>query len=157
MKKSILLFFALLFSWNIFAYTSLDKQNPIQFLGNKIIYNNEEIILSENNIFLDGNLSDAEINGKPFVFNDFAKAIKALSETNDKKTIHIAPFVYWIDNPDDTAIRVPDPDDTKKYGRARPYGMTIENHHLHLRGLTENPENVVLASNRGQTQGADGN
>ena len=43
-----------------------------------------------------------------------------------------------------------------KNGR-EPFGMIIECPYLQLIGLNKNPENVVLASNRGQTQGAIGN
>ncbi|MDR1678803.1 MAG: hypothetical protein LBR81_03395, partial [Prevotellaceae bacterium] len=167
MKKTLLLTITLLSVCTLFAqnYQSLDLKNPIQFSGNKIIYNSETITLDEHNIFLAGNLSDEEIKGKSFVFNNFADAVayfdtdtvEVLRATPLQYTIYIAPFVYWIDNPDDPEIRKPNPDDTKKYGRARPYGMTIKTNNLHLRGLTENPENIVLASNRGQTQGAEGN
>ncbi len=184
MKKILSLFIPLLAALNISAYNSLDSQNPIQFSGNKIIYNGETITLNENNVFLDGNLPDEFVKNYDFVFNDFGKAIEYIDNRhcgldpqskknkvithsaiagqarNDGKqqiTIYIAPFVYWIDNPDDPEIRRPNPDDTKKYGRARPYGMTVKAHNLHLRGLNPNPANIILASNRGQTQGAEGN
>jgi hypothetical protein len=64
--------------------------------------------------------------------------------------LYIAPYVYWIDNPDDTAIRV------SRDGGA-PYGKIIKCEWLKFHGLTDNAENVVLASNRGQTIGARGN
>ena len=65
--------------------------------------------------------------------------------------LYIAPWVYWIDNPDDTAVRVPKP------GSNTPYGMEISCEWLHFRGLNSNAQNVVLACNRGQTIGAKGN
>ncbi len=70
MKKTFFLSITL-FAWNIFAqnYQSLDPLHPIRLSDNKIIYNDETITLNENNIFLDGNLSDEEIKGKSFIFN----------------------------------------------------------------------------------------
>ena len=65
--------------------------------------------------------------------------------------IHIAPGVYWIDNPDDPAVRKPDP------GENIPYGMKLRLSRTCLVGTGDSPEEVVLACNRGQTQGADGN
>ena len=68
----------------------------------------------------------------------------------DGITVYIRPGVYWIDNPDDTTVKV------GRDGR-EPFGMTIHCPHLTLVGLGERPEDVVLASQRGQTQGAIGN
>ena len=65
--------------------------------------------------------------------------------------LHLAPWVYWIDDPDDTSVRVPKP------GANAPYGMEIACEWLHFRGLNRDPQKVVLASNRGQTIGAKGN
>ncbi len=66
-------------------------------------------------------------------------------------TIRIAPSVYWLDDPDDPEVRRPAP------GSTTPFGMELELSHLRLVGLSDNPEDVVLACNRGQTQGAVGN
>ena len=72
--------------------------------------------------------------------------------TEDKPlTILIAPSVYWLDDPDDAAIRNPKP------GSTTPFGMELELSHLRLVGECDDPQDVVLACNRGQTQGANGN
>ena len=65
-------------------------------------------------------------------------------------TLLVAPYVYWIDNPDDDGIRV------GKDGR-EPFGLIVRCQNLHITGLCDDARNVVLASNRGQTQGAIGN
>ena len=65
--------------------------------------------------------------------------------------IHIAPGVYWIDDPDDPAIRKPES------GENIPYGMKVRLSRTRIIGMGNSPEDVVLACNRGQTQGADGN
>ena len=65
--------------------------------------------------------------------------------------IYIEPNVYWIDNPDDDAVRYPEPGDNT------PYGMKVRLNRTRLIGMGESPEDVVLACNRGQTHGAAGN
>ena len=66
-------------------------------------------------------------------------------------TIHIAPGVYWMDDPDDPAVRKPDD------GESTPFGMKLRLSKTRLVGTGDSPEDVVLACNRGQTQGAVGN
>ncbi len=64
--------------------------------------------------------------------------------------LYIAPYVYWIDDPDDPAVRV-------GQGGQAPYGLIIDCEWLRFYGLSDNPVNVVLACNRGQTIGSQGN
>lgn len=68
----------------------------------------------------------------------------------DGVTVYIRPGVYWIDNPDDASVKV------GEKGR-EPFGMVIQCPRLRLIGLGQQPQDVVLASQRGQTQGAIGN
>lgn len=112
-----------------------------------------------NSFFVDDTLSDAQLSQSPYTFRSVKEALlaaeklqtqQAFSET-EPLTIYIAPSVYWLDNPDDPAIRKPRP------GENTPFGMELKLSYLRLVGLSENPEEVVLASNRGQTQGAEGN
>lgn len=137
---------------SVCGYRLLDVTNPIEFLGNKILYEGKEIELGEKTFFIDGQLSDEVTARYPFVFNSFNEAAKAFvagTEAEPMK-VYIAPYVYWIDNPDDPQVRV------GKDGK-EPFGLVVKCPYLHLVGLTKNPENVVLASSRGQTQGAVGN
>ena len=67
-------------------------------------------------------------------------------------TLYVAPGVYWLDDPDDPAVRV-NPVDNRK----TPFAAEIACDTLNIVGLAENPVDVVLAVNRGQTQGAIGN
>ena len=55
-----------------------------------------------------------------------------------------------MDNPDDPTVR------TGRDGNP-PIGQTVHCDYLRLTGLTSDATHVVLASQRGQTQGADGN
>ena len=91
---------------------------------------------------------DAEAEyGVPYTYQTFQAASAHLM---DGVTVYIRPGVYWIDDPDDPPVRV------GKNGR-EPFGMTVRCPHLRLVGLGETPHDVVLASQRGQTQGAVGN
>ena len=106
-----------------------------------------EIRLDSQHLLLDGSLSDAEAAKRPFVFNDFKEAVRHLGDTC---TLYIAPYVYWVDNPDSPAVVV------GKNGR-EPFGMVIKAKRLALIGLDADATHTVLASQRGQTQGAVGN
>ena len=86
-------------------------------------------------------------NASPYVFSDFREAAAHLG---DSCTLYIEPGVYWIDNPDSPRVAI------GENGR-EPFGIVIRAKNLHFIGLGETPADVVLASQRGQTQGAVGN
>ena len=83
----------------------------------------------------------------PFVYHNFQEAA---AHFRDGITVYIMPGVCWIDDPDDATVKV------GKNGR-EPFGMVVKCKNLHLIGKGERSEDVVLASQRGQTQGAIGN
>ena len=103
--------------------------------------------LDEHHLLLDGSLTHDEAQAQPFVFNDFREAIAHLSDTT---TLYIRPWVYWVDNPDE-------PEVVKGENGREPFGIVIRAKKLDFIGLAERPEDVVLAAQRGQTQGAIGN
>ncbi|MBN1181608.1 MAG: hypothetical protein JXB49_04915 [Bacteroidales bacterium] len=156
MKSYQTILFLLFYSSSCFSqsinYTPLDKSNPIQFGGSYIIYQNDTINLGHRAFFIDGQLSEKETKKYPWVFNSINKAAEYLTNGSEAKpmVLYIAPWVYWIDDPDDTTIRVP------KEGTT-PYGLEINCEWLRFYGLSDKAENVVLACNRGQTIGAVGN
>lgn len=131
---------------------SIDKDQPVYLRDNLLIYNNMEIKLGPLTFYVNGNLNDSVIASSPYVFNSLTKAMNALNEGTEQKpmTLLIAPYVYWIDNPDDAEIRKASVD-------KHPYGMIIKNKWLRLSGLHSDPKQVVIACNRGQTMGALGN
>ena len=91
---------------------------------------------------------DAESSSQsPFVYHSFEDAA---THFRDGITVYINPGVYWIDDPDDATVRV------GKNGR-EPFGLVIRCKNLHFIGKGERPEDVILASQRGQMQGAIGN
>lgn len=134
------------------GYIALDAEDPVEFCGDYIVYGGETITLGEKAIYIDGSLSDEVADGYAHVYNDFVEAATAFVDGTEEEPmkVYIAPYVYWIDDPDDEEIRTASGGDT-------PYGLVINCNNLHLIGLTKNPYNVVLAVNRGQTQGAKGN
>jgi hypothetical protein len=154
-KKSGMLVLALvgILSISQAQYKSLDPTDPITFLGSRIVYDGKEIELGKRSFFIDGQLSDAEADKYPFVFNSVQSAVDQIQNGTEAEpmTLYLAPYVYWIDDPDDPAIRVP------LEGDRSPYGMIIRCEWLRFYGLNKNPAHVILASNRGQTIGAKGN
>lgn len=93
-------------------------------------------------------LVDAEaVESRPYTYRTFQEAS---AHFVDGITVFVAPGVYWIDDPDDPTVRV-------GRGGQVPFGMTVRCPRLHLIGLGNSPEDVVLTSQRGQTQGAVGN
>lgn len=134
------------------GYRPLDAKNPIVFGGDHIIYQGKKIALNEKAFFVDGQLTAEEAAKHPFVFNSVNEAAKHLTDGTEANpmTLYIAPYVYWIDDPDDPTVRTAGE-------RRAPYGLIIECDWLKFQGLTEDPRNVVLACNRGQTHGSIGN
>lgn len=156
--KKLLLICVLLVS--IFASTSkgqeiykpLNAADPIRFEGEYIVYKGQKILLGPHAFFIDGQLTSAQAAKYPFVYNSINEAAKYITDGSEKSpmTLYIAPYVYWIDNPDDPSERV-------GQGGEPPYGMIIKCEWLRFYGLSQKAENVVLAANRGQTIGAKGN
>lgn len=133
-------------------YRSLDPAHPILFTGKQVIFAGDTITLGPKAFFIDGQLSDAEAASQPYVFNSVNKAAAQLSAGSEAEpmVLYIAPWVYWLDNPDDTATRRPRKGNT-------PYALEIDCSWLRFHGLNPDAANVVLACNRGQTIGAVGN
>ena len=130
---------------------SLDPAHPILLEQGAIHFDGRTIALSEYAIYLDGSLSDAEVAALPHVYNTFQQAAAAFKAGTAEQPmrLYVAPWVYWIDDPDDAYIR----GSKGEY----PFGMVIKCPYLEIEGLNPNPRAVVLASARGQTQGAIGN
>jgi hypothetical protein len=134
------------------GYQSLDAKQPIVFGGEYIVYNGDTTILGPKALFIDGQLTNEQVANNSYVFNSVNKALEHLTDGTETAPmmLYIAPYVYWIDDPDDTAVRVSENGEP-------PYGKIVKCEWLKFYGLSENAENVVLAVNRGQTIGAKGN
>ncbi len=135
-----------------FQYVSLNPKDPILYEGTHVTYNGQRIKLGPYDLFLDGQLTDEVVAANPYVFNTLQSAVKALKPGSESQpmTLHMAPWVYWVDDPDDPAVREAPMGGT-------PYGLMIDCPWLFFHGLSKDPAHVVLAANRGQTMGAKGN
>lgn len=100
-------------------------------------------------------VNDIRTKEKAYTFRTVNEALRYAERHARKDTlwtdIYIMPSVYWIDNPDDEETRRPEA------GEKTPFAMKVSLNRIRMTGLGEKPEDVVLAVNRGQTQGADGN
>ncbi len=101
--------------------------------------------ISENTVVLD---NEGLLNF-PNAIRTPKEAFEKINTLGDKATLLIAPSVYWLDDPDDPEVR------TEKGGI--PFAIKIKCNDLTMIGLSQNPEDIVFAVNRGQTQGAVGN
>ncbi|MCR5680144.1 MAG: hypothetical protein K6G08_08050 [Prevotella sp.] len=106
---------------------------------------------TEHHLFVDGQKRTNTRKAMFATVNEALRYAEGLGADSVWTTIHIAPGVYWIDNPDDPAVRKPLP------GENTPFGMKVRLSRTRLVGTGSSPEDVVLACNRGQTQGAEGN
>lgn len=113
--------------------------------GNIITSDGRQYTIDANTILLDRE----QIYQDFPAYTDARSAFDRINETGTNVTLLVAPSVYWLDNPDDPEIR------TDKGGT--PFAIRIKCDSLHIVGLCDNPEDVVFAVNRGQTQGAAGN
>lgn len=134
------------------GYSALDPSQPILFDGATVKWGGKTFVLDEYTIFLDSRLDKQKLAGNPYAFNNLQDASRALKNGTAQKPMMLltAPGVYWVDNPDDPAIRT-------SAGGGGPFGMVIACNHLYFYGLSSKRENVVFAVNRGQTQGSAGN
>ncbi|CCV63596.1 conserved hypothetical protein [Alteracholeplasma palmae J233] len=115
---------------------------------NQIIYKNEVITLDKKHLYINETLKTNELT--EYTFTNLQDAISyAESATEDNRLyIYLEPSVYWTSDPDDETIY------TKETGLI---GLTMPQENLSLIGLDDNPENTIIASNRGQMAGAIGN
>lgn len=110
----------------------------ISFQGKEYMLDAKTILLDREGLY-----------GIPTAAKDADEAFRRVNAAGESVTLLVAPSVYWLDDPDDPGIR------TDKGGT--PFAIRVKCDTLRLIGLAENPQDVVLAVNRGQTQGAIGN
>ncbi|MCR4824205.1 MAG: hypothetical protein K5849_02490 [Bacteroidales bacterium] len=117
-----------------------------------IQYKGTAVELGPRALYVDGSLSAADAARSPYIFNDFREAMSHIQDgtRQEPMRIYIAPWVYWVDDPDDGQIRRAERGGT-------PFGMVVRCESLQLLGMTGRARDVILASARGQTQGAVGN
>ena len=111
--------------------------------------------LDEKTILLDSALTEGEAAAGSHRYRDIREALIAPelsgSLPGSPVTVYIAPGVYWIDDPEAEDVM------QKREGEALPFGMYVKCGFLRIQGLSENPGDVVIAGNRGQSHGCNGN
>lgn len=115
-------------------------------------YDGQDYQLDSRHFLVDATLDSAAVASSPWLFSSIREALSHLADGTeaDPMTVYVAPNVYWVDDPDDPTVRT-------GVGGREPFGMTVRCAYLHIIGLTHDARHVVLASRRGQTQGAVGN
>ena len=144
---------SLLLQVMIFMSLPASAGNDMLFIGNNSFeFRGVTYPLDQHHLLVDGTLDDATARSNPYVYNHFREAMEQVVDGTPEQpmTVFIAPDVYWVDDPDDPTVAV------GKNGR-EPFGMVVKCQWLHLTGLSSDARDVVLASQRGQTQGAIGN
>ncbi len=123
------------------------KRSESRAVLSSIEYQGTTVQLSEHSLYVDAGLSADELGS--FAFRTLQDAVAAATPgTKENPTIiYLAPDVYWTD--DYTKPEVRPSDDL--------IGLTIPQPYITLAGMTGNPEDVVIASDRGQNAGANGN
>lgn len=130
--------FALL---TVITFSSATGQTRFMYEGRKMVSSPTSLYVNERK----------KTDKRLFTFQSVTEALRYAEQSqNDGTTIYIEPSVYWLDNPDDETVRRPRTGTT-------PFAMEVELSNITMIGLGEHPDDVVLAVNRGQTQGADGN
>lgn len=153
-KIQIMKVLLLLFLSSLVATSYGQSLLPSILLVNDTLKNgSKDVILGPKSFYVDGNIKSPEDHQSKYVFNNMQDALARVipGTEDDPMVIYIAPWVYWIDHPDDPDIRKP-----SKPG-VPPYGMEVNCPWLKLIGLSDDSSHTVLASNRGQTIGANGN
>ncbi|MDE7044750.1 MAG: hypothetical protein K2O97_07000, partial [Acetatifactor sp.] len=144
------------------------RDNRLSLTENGFWYGGEFRELNERTVLLDGSLTEEAATGR-HVYRDILEAFSGPELTADNPdrnkggrelpctapgqpvTVYIAPNVYWIDDPAATDIL------QKKEGYSLPFGMYVNCGALRIVGLSDNPEDVVIAGNRGQSHACNGN
>lgn len=132
-----------------------NMEQKIELAENGFWYQGAFRQLDERTILLDGSLTDEETTAGRHMYRDVREAFNAPELSGESPespvTIYIAPDVYWIDDPEAVDVM------QKREGDNLPFGVRVKSGFLRIEGLSENPENVVIAGNRGQSHACNGN
>lgn len=117
----------------------------------RFTYKGKQMVSGRNTLYVD---AARKTNAAKYTFRNVTEALRHAEAHNgdaEWTEIYIQPSVYWVENPDDDSVRRPAP------GENAPFGMKVKMDRVRMIGMGNRAEDVVIASNRGQTQGADGN
>lgn len=120
------------------------------FAQESFVYNGQTIHSSTHNLYVCDKEKNDIAHGIFCQVREALEFAQGNADDGEWTNIYISPSVYWIDDPDDKTIRKPIHGST-------PFGMEVKLSKTRMIGLGSQPEDVVIACNRGQTQGAEGN
>ncbi|MDR2867216.1 MAG: InlB B-repeat-containing protein [Acholeplasmatales bacterium] len=134
-------FFAGWFTDSVEQGTMWDFAHYI-FLGDTTLYA-KWLVLNASHVYIDTYLT----NPGQYQYNSLATLRAGISAGT---TVYFAPGVYWTDD-------YLDPNNANTTAHPGLTGMTFSQQNLSFIGLTNNPNEVIIAGNRGQTLGSVGN
>lgn len=121
----------------------------------EIQYGSKKLYLDEKHLYVDRNLRDKTQLKSPWFFTDLAVLLDSGKLKNgcrnEPMTIYLAPDVYWLAPAGDTQTFL------GAQGDALPYEKKIKCEWLFFVGLSDHAEDVVIASDKGQSHGCIGN
>ncbi|MCD8308304.1 MAG: InlB B-repeat-containing protein [Clostridia bacterium] len=128
-------------------YAKWEEEEVVSSVVTQITYGGQTITLSASALYVDQSLTADQLSS--YAFNSLEDCVAAAKDgTADNPTvIYLAADVYWTDDPDDEAVR----------GSDELIGLEIPQSYITLIGMTGNYDDVIIASNRGQNTGANGN
>lgn len=112
-----------------------------------IAYEGAEVTLSEKALYVNASLTAGQCGEYAFASLQDCVAAAKDGKKGDETDIYLAPDVYWTDDYANPAVR--EKDDL--------VGLTIPQRYICLVGVTGDRDDVVIASDRGQNAGANGN
>lgn len=113
--------------------------------GGSFTYQGKNVVLGPHALYVDGRLSAADAAKSEYVFTSFNEAIEHLTDGTEAEpmNLYLAPYVYWIHDPQATEA-------TDMKGTNQ---LEIKCKNLHITGLSEDPQDVVVAANFGHDVG----
>lgn len=112
-----------------------------------ISYGGKDITLSSHALYVNQSLTDKQVN--EFVFNSLSDVANAAidGDEDNPTVIYLEPDVYWTDDYSKTDIRATDD----------LIGISFKQSYLKMIGMSSSYSDTVIASDRGQNAGANGN
>lgn len=113
--------------------------------GGSFTYRGKTVTLGKRALYVDGRLSDEQAAKLNYVFNSFQEAVAHLESGTESEPmeLYLAPYVYWLH----------DPSAPEAQNMTGDYQMEIQCENLHITGLSEDPQDVVVAANFGHDVG----
>lgn len=113
--------------------------------GGSFTYQGRNVVLGPHAFYVDGRLSDDQAARFDYVFNSFPAAVAHLTDGTEAEPmeLYLAPYVYWLHDP-----HAPEAQDMKG-----DYQLEIACENLHITGLSDDPQDVVVAANFGHDVG----